>query len=150
MSALNKRQKFLQLADSERWSLTLAFLMLPLTALGLRWFGFKRCRSVLGWLAPLQKTSGRVSPEISVRQALATAGMVRTAGRHGLYHASCLQESLVLWYFLRRQGMEPHLCIGVRKETNQIEAHAWVEWLGVAVNDSPEVRCRFKAFERIF
>ena len=63
------------------------------------------------------------------------ARIVDTAARHSLKLPSCLEQSLVLWWLLHRQGIAAELRIGARKETNQFEAHAWVELEGVALND---------------
>jgi hypothetical protein len=47
-----------------------------------------------------------------------------------------LIESLVLWWLLRRQGFDGDLRIGVRKHAGQLQAHAWVEHRGQALNDA--------------
>jgi transglutaminase superfamily protein len=47
--------------------------------------------------------------------------------------ATCLRESLVLYAMLRRRGVVPRLCLGVRKDAGQLAAHAWIEcdgWTG--------------------
>jgi len=65
--------------------------------------------------------------------------MVRAAVRNSLGHPTCLEESLALWWLLRRQGIGSDLRVGVRKDGEKFEAHAWVERDGIALNE-PEAR----------
>ena len=39
---------------------------------------------------------------------------------------TCLRESLVLYALLRRRGAAPRLCVGVKKNGDQLDAHAWI------------------------
>ena len=73
--------------------------------------------------------------------------MVRAAARHGFGHPTCLEESLALWFFLRRQGIEAELRVGVRKEGEKFEAHAWVEREGVALNEPEALHEHYAAFD---
>lgn len=50
--------------------------------------------------------------------------------------AKCLEQSLVLYYFLRRQGVAVRYCQGV--QPYPFKAHAWIEYRGEVVNDVPE------------
>ena len=45
----------------------------------------------------------------------------------GLPSSNCLDQSLVLWWMLRRRGVAADMHIGGRKEAANFEAHAWVE-----------------------
>lgn len=60
---------------------------------------------------------------------------------------NCLKKSLVLWYLLRCQGIVSELRIGVRREQGEFQAHAWVEYQGIVLNDTPNVRQHFAMFE---
>ena len=73
--------------------------------------------------------------------------MVNAADRHGLVHPSCLAKSLTLWWLLGRQGITSRLRIGIRKQNDQLEAHAWVEREGVALNEPEERHHHYAAFE---
>jgi len=77
-------------------------------------------------------TSSEVAPEIAQRieRAVATAGALYP-GR-GL----CLEQSLVLYYILRRRGLAARYCQGV--QSYPFTAHAWVEYQGTPLNDVPE------------
>lgn len=50
--------------------------------------------------------------------------------------ARCLEQSLVLYYLLRRQGIAIRHCQGVKPFPFQ--AHAWIEYRGEPINDVPE------------
>ena len=139
--------KFEQLSWSERWLFVQALLLLPLTALALQLFGFRRLQSALASLAPSEESQEQV--DTLVQQAYVITKLVKVAARIGPYHANCLQQSLVLWWLLRRQGIETDIRIGVRKETSPFEAHAWVEYLGLVLNDSADVYQRFAVFDRV-
>jgi len=146
-SAATSWGKFQRLSWRERRLLAQALLLLPLCSLALWRSGFRRWQSALARLAPVDKPSSANHDETLLRRAQITARMVRAAAMHGFYHASCLPQSLVLWWLLRRQGIGSYLCIGARKNAARLDAHAWVEFAGVALNDSDDVRQRFTPFE---
>ena len=50
--------------------------------------------------------------------------------------ALCLEQSLTLFYCLRRRGVHADLRLGV--QPHPFEAHAWVEYRGVPINEFPE------------
>jgi hypothetical protein len=125
-----------------------ALAMLPLVSLSLKLRGFQATQ------AALQKALSRLLPERnpgdeSQRAALA-AHMVNAADRHGLIHPSCLAKSLTLWWLLARQGIASHLRIGIRKEVETFEAHAWVEREGTALNEPEEHHHHYAAFDAAF
>jgi hypothetical protein len=74
--------------------------------------------------------------------------MVSVASRYSPAWTNCLRQSLVLWYLLRRQGIASELHLGVRREAGEFQAHAWVEFGGLTLNDGQDVRRRYAAFER--
>jgi hypothetical protein len=76
-----------------------------------------------------------------------TCRMVKAAARHGIVRPSCLVESLALWYLLQRQGILARLRIGVRKLPEKFEAHAWVEYEGVALDQAEDVHEHYAAFD---
>ena len=121
-----------------------AIVLLPLVSLSLRWRGFRTTQALL------QRFLSNANPErnraeLQERAAL-TAHLVNSADRHGLSHTTCLAKSLTLWWLLGRQGIESHLRIGIRKEDEKFEAHAWVERDGVALNEPEEHHRHYAAF----
>lgn len=115
--------------------------MLALLSLSLRLRGFLRTRSSLqNHLLPANGLAGSSGPALTVR-------MVRAAVRHSWVHATCLEESLVLWWLLGRQGIASELRVGVRKQGAKFEAHAWVECAGAALNDPLAQHEHYAAFD---
>src|SRR5690348_11471791 len=122
-----------------------AVVMLPFVALSLKFRGFEATRSTLRKAlshATPQKDSASLNRPIAL-----TAHMVNAADRHGLVHPSCLVKSLTLWWLLGRQGIPSELRVGVRKEGGNLEAHAWVEREGIALNEPEERHHHYAAFD---
>src|SRR5262249_21543530 len=124
-----------------------ALIMVPCTRLGLWLLGLERLLALLTGLVPPDQIAAADDGE-QLELARTAGSMCRIAARSGFWRATCLPESLALWFLLRRQGIAAALRIGVRKELEQFQAHAWVEVAGLAVNDSDDVGQRFAAFER--
>lgn len=66
----------------------------------------------------------------------ATERAVALAGAIYPGRALCLEQSLVLYYLLRRQGVGVHFHLGV--QPHPFAAHAWVALNGAPLNDDPE------------
>src|SRR5262249_8960455 len=97
--------------------------------------------------ARLQKSGSAISTVARTEEIATTVRMVRAASRHGFVRASCLEESLTLWWLLAKQGISSNLRIGVRKEAHAFEAHAWVEGGGMALNEPEGRHVHYAAFE---
>jgi hypothetical protein len=120
--------------------------LLPLIALSLRFRGFKKTKEAL------QKKLSLISPQQRPKQKAAemvqrTCRMVRAGAHYGVVHPTCLEESLALWYLLQKQSLPAGLRIGVRKLPEKFEAHAWVEYEGVALNQAEEVHQHYAVFD---
>jgi hypothetical protein len=126
-----------------------AVRLLPWVALSLRFRGYARTEVSLHSRAAVQPD--RVIPEQEVAPAVAkTARMVRSASHFGPFRATCLAQSLTLWLLLQRQNISSSIKIGVRKTADRLQAHAWVERDGIAVNESDAVHEHYVPFEREF
>ena len=141
-STISNWRKVRRLSGRERALLLESLVLLPLVWLGLRLFGLRRMRPLAG----LARTASRLSGE----QAQRTAGIVGLAARHGLYRATCLEESLALLWMLGRRATPASLHLGFRKDGGQFEAHAWVECGGIVLNDSTDVAQRYSAFPSLW
>ncbi len=122
-----------------------AVVLLPLVALSLRWRGFRATQAALQRF--LSKANPGPAAALLSKAAAVTAHMVNAADRQGLVHPSCLAKSLTLWWLLGRQGIPSHLRIGIRKEKETFEAHAWVERDGTALNEPDEPHHHYAAFD---
>lgn len=64
------------------------------------------------------------------------AQLMQIAAGHGLYHANCLHRALALRDFLQASGVDARIKIGILPEISPFQAHAWVEFEGVALGES--------------
>jgi hypothetical protein len=131
----------------ERWIVLQTVGWLPLIYLGLRFYGFNV------WYERLRQWGERPSshwltPVETTEQAQRIARIVNLIAWYGLFRANCLHRSLTLWWLLRQRGMQPDLRIGVRRREGLFEAHAWVEWQGVVLNDSADVGQKYAPFDQ--
>jgi hypothetical protein len=160
-SVTNKWRNLQRLPARERWLLLQACCLLPLTAAVLRAFSFKRVYAALAALSlPSSSTwrsaAGRNDTTHSqthdealdrvLTRASNTSRLVQIAARHSFIAANCLPRSLVLWWLLRRQGIESDLRIGVSRQDGQFAAHAWVEYQGLPLSDEDNAQRGFTPF----
>jgi hypothetical protein len=110
----------------------------------LRLRGFRKTQAFLQRF--LSSSNNQADSSAADRAALA-ARMVRAAVRHSVGHPTCLEESLALWWILGRQGIASELRIGVRKQNEKFEAHAWVEREGIALNEPESLHAHYAAFD---
>jgi hypothetical protein len=97
----------------------------------LRMFGVVRTRR---WLERLSRNAApRGADAEDLQFAKRLTHLTDIAGRRGAVTATCLRQSLLIYWLLRRRGLAPELKIGVRKEQATFDAHAWVELQGVAL-----------------
>ena len=145
---MNRWRKVWRLSQAERWLLVQAAFALPAVAALIRLKGLRECQATLARLAP---TGDNRRPAAGVpAEALAhtVTRMVAAAAAHGPYRANCLQRSVALWWLLRRRGLTSELRIGTRTHAGRFEAHAWVEFDGMVLNESRDVLARFTPFDR--
>jgi hypothetical protein len=138
-------RRFSALERTARGIFLRAIALLPLISLSLRLRGFRKTQASLQKFLTLPDTSATESARL---RAELTARMVRAAVRHcGLGHPTCLEESLAIWWLLGREGIPCELRIGVRKQDEKFEAHAWVERDGSALNEPEALHEHYAAFD---
>ena len=142
MFVMSRLQEFRALRWAEKMIIVRSCVLLPLTALGLRIIGLRRCQRLM---ATLSARSGKSLPPDQIGKA---AWLVNAAAYHVPYRASCLERSLVLWFLLRLRGIKSDLRIGVLNRDHGFTAHAWVEIGGVALNDRPDIADTHAPFSR--
>jgi hypothetical protein len=124
-------------------------ILLPRIVLSLRLRGFKKTKE--GLQKRLRFTSAhQVSGELAKDTVQKTCRMVRAGEHYGLVRATCLAESLALWFLLQKQSIPAVLRIGVRKLSDKFEAHAWVEYEGMVLNQPDEQHRHYAAFDSTF
>jgi hypothetical protein len=125
-------------------------LLLPMIGAALRLFGYQGTRDRLARLSCFSGRSIPTEPHATPGEtARRVARLVSIAANHGPYRATCLRRSLALWWLLRRRSVAAEVRIGVRKEGGELQAHAWVEHRGQALNDGQGVTAIYSAFDRV-
>jgi hypothetical protein len=112
-------------------SLWLCGLLIGVTKLGLKTVGFRR---IIGWIdsrtAPSPIVDLPADAAVHIERAVAMAAAFYP-GR-----AMCLEQSIVLYYCLRRRGVAAAFRIGI--QSYPFAAHAWVEYRDRPLNDVEE------------
>jgi len=125
-----------------------AAFLLPRIALSLRLHGFIRTKD--SFQKEILRSPVSRPDQHSDQTVRETCRMVKAAGHYGFLRPTCLVESLALCYLLQKQGVPADLRIGVRKISDEFEAHAWVEYAGAALNQPDEQHRHYSAFDRGF
>lgn len=119
------------LAAGERRLLLGLMAALPVVAALLRLSGVMRTARLL------ERMSGNSPPRradgVDMKDAQRLAQLAAVAGRRGAIAATCLRQALLVHWLLRRRGFSPELKLGVRKDADTFDAHAWVELQGAAL-----------------
>jgi hypothetical protein len=137
---MRKWHKFKAMSWSEQRLFVLALLLLPGIDLALRFLGYRRTHGLLARFIPHPSVQDNLSPGAINR-------VVRRASQNGFYRATCLRQSLLLWWLLRRRGVICDIKIGTALDARGFVAHAWVEWEGGGQSDSPELLKDFTVLE---
>jgi hypothetical protein len=144
---MERWHRFWRLSGFERGVVIEATGGLLATWLGLRLAGFRRWKSALGWLSPSANGIAPLQGASEKQCAQIVAQMEAAAARNLFFSANCLEQSLVLWWLLRRLGIAAELRIGARKEAGRFDAHAWVEVGSVVLNDAGAEHRHFVPFD---
>jgi hypothetical protein len=142
-----KWRRFRKRPAEDRALILRAALILPLTEIGLRLFGFRRWKELIEKFslpAPLLRP---LPDDVKRETALRAVRAVRSIELHGPTNPNCLERSMALWWLMRRAGVDAGLQIGARKQGGRFEAHAWVELGGQVLNDGAEVHQHYVRFD---
>jgi Transglutaminase-like superfamily len=145
---IERCKRFQRLSAFEQGMVLEAAGGLLATWAGLRVIGFRRWERVLAVFAAPASATGSGHGKSVEEPALLIARMEDAAARNLFLHTNCLERSLVLWWLLRRRGIEAVLRIGVRKDSHRFEAHAWVELDSEVLNGTSEEHRHFVPFEK--
>jgi|GEM_PF-621347 hypothetical protein len=142
LSLIQKARTWNKFSNYQRWLLIQALILLPAIALLLKFGELKRTHSLLSKFLKSELSSLHPTSQI-----LTTANMVKIAAKYYSW-ATCLRKALVLWFLLRRQGIDAELKIGTRLE-QEFQAHAWVEYQGFVVGERQGVKQHYVAFDKL-
>jgi hypothetical protein len=130
---LSSLKRFLSLSGAERWLIVRAAISLAAVDFKLRTRSLERV--LLGMEGTRVRADRAITPS-DVERARRYARWIDVASRYHAVHARCLHRSLALHQWLQKEGLPSRLRIGVRKEQDDLKAHAWVELGDAVVNDS--------------
>lgn len=120
----------------DRWVLLQAWVLLLAVNLGLRVLPFP-------WVQRLVKLGRKRAGDRGAGGTPATvqrlAWIADVAGRNHLWQVRCLHRALALQWLLGRHGIATDLQIGVRKEADEISAHAWLTYAGYPIGEPPSI-----------
>ena len=143
------KQGWRKLSRIERRLFLQAFVLMPLMIPGLRLLGLRRLQRLLMNGMPSEMGSGRKKfngKDEVLAECQNITGMVNKAAWHNPIFSTCLHRSLVLWLLLGREGIAGDLRLGAQKTDGQFDAHAWVEYQGIVLNDTQDVQQRYAVF----
>lgn len=115
-------------------------LMIFLLKMSLRMGGFGR---TIRWIRRRVEAMPEAA-SVDLEAIKATEYAIAMAGALYPGRALCLEQSLVLYYLLRQQGVPVKYCQGV--QAHPFAAHAWVEYRGAPISDIAE---HVKLFRRM-
>jgi transglutaminase superfamily protein len=142
-----KWRRFRQRPPEDRGLILRAALILPLTEIGLRLFGFRRWKGLIEKFSLPPRLPASLPAGAQRETALRAVRAVRSVELHGPANPNCLERSMTLWWLLRRNGVEGELHLGARKQSGRFEAHAWVELCGQVLYDVAEVHQHYARFD---
>ena len=136
-----------RLVPWERRMLVQIVLLLPTIGVALSLLGFRKTSSLLrrSSLIPAT-TSPRVVGNGPKPSPHRIARLVDIAARHGIGRATCLRQSLLLYWLLKKNGFDAELIVGARKEGSSLVAHSWVEIDAVPLNEREGVARDYAVF----
>jgi hypothetical protein len=138
------------LAPDERRLLAWCLVLIPWVVIGIRLFGFRRTKSALDRWSQTPGSAVAPPPDEAAARARTVARIAGIAAGRGPVRATCLRRSLLIWWLLRRDGIDAEIRIGVRRDGEDLSAHAWVEHRGVPVGETDDLESRYDHFDRDF
>ena len=134
------------LSPLQWWIILVALFTLPMIALSLKLSGFKQTKNIMSRFVPTRM--GNISArEQDLSRAKLISCAVAIAGNHGIYHANCLKQSLLLWWLLARRGINTEIKFGAQKTPDiAFGVHAWVEYDGEDLGNSSDLQHQFLVF----
>lgn len=140
-------RRFRRLSGFERGVVLQAVGVHSITQVGLRLAGFRRWKSVMDQWSHANSNDSSSKRTSDLKSVGEISRLAAATARHLPIPTSCLEQSLVLCWLLKRRGISADLRIGARKEADRFEAHAWVEVAGRAIDEGNEEHVHFVPFK---
>lgn len=123
-----------------------AYLLIPVISVAMSLFGFAK---VYDWITKTGVDKSRrflLNKQQKVAEKIYFC--VEAACHYHFLRAQCLHRSLIGFYFLKQRGIRVNLCIGVTKDADAFQAHAWLEYEGMVLGESPQVQAVYSLLMR--
>jgi hypothetical protein len=134
-------QRISTLNGAQWWVVATSVVLLPPIQVMLKTRGLKRTALLLAEHSDRSLRRNDQSLAVSTAEAVALVAGRKVVG------ALCLGRSLLLWFLLRRRGMDAVLVVGSMSAVDdEWMAHAWVELDDRPVNDAPDVAEHYVSF----
>lgn len=124
---MRRFHKFFFLPSTDRWLLIKSFIFLWAIRLGFWILSFPKVHRMV--LVKIQRSAYSPYKQPAIRQV---PWAVTVASRYVL-KATCLTQALTVQILLAQMGIRSDLRIGIKKVTEILEAHAWVELEGKVI-----------------
>jgi hypothetical protein len=124
---MSKLRKFLSLRADEQRLIARCVVLVALVRLSLNCFSLNRV------MRGLKRLAGKRKPEPIGEMDFYRIVWAVSAASKVIPRATCLTQALAAQTLLGRRGTMTQLRLGVRRESGQFRAHAWLEWNGKVV-----------------
>ena len=139
----NKWHQFWQLRLKDKLFLAYIVLLLVFAAVCRRIFSLRQLQRIMSFLFPLAHQPRYLYGNNSLNAVERTTRLLQIAATHGLFKANCLEQSLILWGLLRKQGIHPKIVIGACLVDGQLQSHAWLEYEDQVINEQEDVASHY-------
>lgn len=131
----SKFRTFLSLPGRHKVIFLKIALIVPLVEIGVKTLKFKRTFNILRSLA------SRKSKHPENEQNLVYSHIDQAYIYHKQFFSfgNCLARCLTIWFLLKREGIETEIKFGMKKETEKLLAHSWIEYEGQALIRKSEI-----------
>jgi hypothetical protein len=141
-------RRFLRLNKRDRKVVFESAVALFAAWAGLRLFGFRRWKEISERLARAKsRVRGTGEDPVHLELADRIARLEAATERHLIFQVNCLERSMALFWLCHRHGIPAVLRFGARKDGALVEAHAWIEVTGNAINAGEGNLPEFVAFD---
>ncbi len=134
----NVFQKFFRLPSDSKLFVLRSVWSLAITYAALELFGFKRLLDHIRRIALGTRADSHSPDKVRTWTLLFSA-----VARRMPLPLKCLGRSVALCWILRLRGVDARVHIGVRKEHDELNAHAWVQFGDCVINDAEDVSNRY-------
>lgn len=142
-------KRFRTLPPRERRLVTQGAIVWSTAKLALRVVGFRKSSAILQRLTPRPEhvaTEWTAEDEATRVERAQRLLELLVKWKPGI--DDCLPRSLLLRWLLGQQGVASELRIGARTVHGEMQAHAWIEYLGRPLNEDENVHERYAAFDQ--